>query len=90
MYVFEGEQSALRKLKNVKHPGTARVYVNVKNGILQKFIEYDQTGAEISTQTFSNIHLDASILAKDFDFTPPEGTKIQEVKDIGSRINPEK
>ncbi len=88
MHVFEGEQSALHKLKNDEKPGTARVYVNVKTGILQKFIEYDQTGAEISTQTFNHIQPDASISVKDFNFTPPAGTKIQEVKDIGSKTNP--
>ena len=90
MYVFEGQQSAVKKLKNEEQPRTARVYVNVKNGILQKFIEYDHTGDKVSTQTLSNIQPDTSISAKDFNFTPPEGTRIQEVKDVGPRTNPEK
>ncbi len=89
MHVFAGELSVLHKLKNNEKPGTAQVYVNVKTGIIQKFIEYDQLGEAVSTQTFSNIQPDDSIAAEDFEFTPPEGTKIQEVKDVGSRTNPE-
>ena len=87
MYVFEGEQSPLKRPNNVKQSGKARVYFNVKNGILEKVIVFDHKGEEVSIQTFSNIRPDASISAQDFEFIPPEGTKIQEVEDVGLKTN---
>ena len=88
MYVFVGTQSALRRPEHFKHPGKARVYFSVKDGLPRKIVSYDHQGQETGSQTFSNIRKDASISAKDFEFTPPEGTRVHEVKDVGSRKKP--
>jgi len=51
-------------------------------------ILYNKQNEETDSITFSNIRKDSSISKKDFDFTPPKGTQIHEVKDVGSRMNP--
>ncbi len=90
VYVLEGSHSDLEKLNNPDNPGKVKVFVGVKDGIIRKVITYNREGHEISSQTFSNIRIDHSISDKDFEFVPPEGTKIYEVKDVGPRTNPEK
>jgi len=85
VYVFEGTQSALKTPKNSNHPGKSRVYFSIKDGIPRKIVLYDHQGQETGSQIFSNIRKDLSISAKDFEFTPPEGTNIFEVKDVGPR-----
>jgi len=86
--VFEGKQSMLRAPRNSKGPGKGRVYFSGNDGILRKLVTYDHQGNETGSQTFSNIHLDSSISAKDFEFTPPDGTQIMETKGIGFRRKP--
>ena len=90
MFVFEGEQSSLSKQKNPERSGKARVYISTHDGIVRKFISYDKNGKEVASQTFSEIRKDSLISDKDFEFIPPEGTQIHEIKDVGSRANPEK
>ena len=89
VYVIEGEHSALIKHENPDSPGTTRFYVGTKDGIIRKVISFNQEGREIGSQTFSNIRIDRSISEKDFEFTPPEGTQIHEINDVGPRINPD-
>jgi len=87
MYVFEGTSSALRQRNSPDPPGKTRMYLSVKNGIIRKMIEYDHKGQITLTKTFSHIRKDPSITAKEFEFTPPEGTRILNVKGVGSRAS---
>lgn len=90
VYVLKGSHSELEKLNNPDNPEEVKVFVGVNDGIIRKVITYNSDGHEISSQTFSNIQIDHSISDKDFEFVPPEGTKIQEVRDIGARHNSDK
>ena len=90
VYIIEGEPSDLIKQKNPNPPGKTRFYIGAKDGIMRKIITYNPDGREIGSQTFKNIQRDLSISNQDFDFTPPEGAQILEVKDVGPRTNPEK
>ena len=87
MYVFEGTSSALLERNSPDPPGKTRMYLSVKNGIIRKIVKYDHKGQITLSKTFSNIRKDPSITAKDFEFTPPEGTRIFNVKDVGSRAS---
>lgn len=89
-YVIEGEPSAFTKHDNPEPLGKSRFYISTIDGIVRKIVIFDPQGQIVTTQTRFNIKLDATISEKDFEFTPPEGTKIHEVKDVGPRINPEK
>lgn len=89
VYVIEGKPSALIKHKNPDPPGVSRFYIGTTDGIMRKLILYNQEGREIGSQTFSSIRIDPSISEKDFEFIPPEGTKVHEVKDVGPRTNPD-
>ena len=88
MYVFKGTQSALRKSKTSKHLEELRMYLSAKDGTIRKIVSQDHEGQESYTQTFFNIRKDSSISEKDFEFTPPQGTQVQEIKDVGSRTPP--
>lgn len=87
VYVLEGIPSDLLKQKNPEQPGKVRVFIGVKDGIIRKMITYNVHGEEIASQIYRNIQQDLSISNKDFEFIPPAGTKILEMKDIGSIIN---
>ncbi|MDA0738867.1 MAG: hypothetical protein O2999_04400 [Nitrospirae bacterium] len=88
VFVFEGKQNMLRVPRNSKQPGKTRGYFGAQDGILRKFVEYDHQGREITSQTIFNIRKDPSLSRNDFEFTPPEGTQIMEMKDVGPRRNP--
>jgi len=87
VYVFEVEPSALLKHENPDPPGKSRFYIGVKDGIMRKMISYNPQGLETGSQIYTNIQLDDSITAKDFEFIPPDGTQIHEVMGVGSRTN---
>ena len=86
MYVFEGKQSSFTKQKNPEGSGNARVYISAQDGTIRKFISYNENGQKVSSQIYSNIRKDPSISSKDFEFIPPEGTKIHEVREVGPRM----
>jgi len=88
VHVIEGESSALYRHENPDPLGKIRFYVGVKDGILRKVITYNPQGQEAGSETYTNIQLDDSISAKDFEFSPPDGTKVSEVNAVGSRTNP--
>jgi len=89
VYVLEGTHSDFQKQNNPAKPGKVKVFIGIKDGITRKVITYNQEGREVGSQTFSNIRIDPSISEKDFEFVPPEGTQIHEVKDVGPRVNPD-
>lgn len=88
VYVIEGESSAFYRHENPDPLGKIRFYVGAKDGILRKVITYNPQGQEAGSETYTNIQLDDSISAKDFEFSPPDGTKVSEVNAVGSRTNP--
>jgi len=83
-YVFEGEPSALITQNDPEHPTKAKVYISVTDGTIRKTALYDQQGRETFSQTCGNVRPDASISDKDFEFTPPEGTRVIDVADVGN------
>lgn len=87
MYVLGGTHSDLEKHNNPDNPGKVKVFVGIKDGIIRKVITHNRDEHEIGSTTFTNIRIDHSISDQDFEFVPPEGTKIYEVKDVGPRIN---
>ena len=84
--VFESKPSALLKHENPDPPGTTRFYIGAKDGIMRKIVTYNPEGRETGSQIFSNIRIDPSISDKDFEFDPPEGTQIHEVKEVDQII----
>ena len=86
VYMIEGEPSALIKHENPEPPGTTRFYIGAKDGIMRKIVTYNPEGRETGSQIFSNIRIDPSISDKDFEFDPPEGTQIHEVKEVDQII----
>ena len=84
VYVLEGISSDLLKHHDPDEPEKVRVYIGVEDGIIRKTVTYNAHGRELGSQTFLTIQRDLSIADKDFEFSPPEGTKIYEMKDIGS------
>ena len=85
-----GDASALTKHKNPSQPGKRQIFIDVQNGIIRKMILYNKQNEETDSVTFSKIRKDSSISKNDFNFTPPKGTQIHEVKDVGSRMDPKK
>ncbi len=86
VYVIQAEPNALLKHENPDPPGNTQFYIGAKDGIMRKIVTYDSQDRETGSQIFSNIRIDPSISDKDFEFVPPEGTQIHEVKEIDKRI----
>ena len=85
VYVFEGEHSPLLKEGNPEKQGVIRLYFSVNDGILRKLVTYDRKGREITSQIQTNIQRVPNFSDEDFEFIPPEGTRIYEFNDIGPR-----
>ncbi len=83
-HVFEGTPSALIKKREPAHPAKVRVYISAMDGTIRKVAFYDKRGKETYAETCGNVRKDASISVEDFEFIPPEGTRVIEVSDVGN------
>ncbi len=81
-YVFEGAPSVLITKRDPNHPAKMKVYISARDGTIRKTTSYDKRGRETFVQVCGNVRKDASIPVEDFEFIPPEGTRVIEVSDV--------
>ncbi len=79
VYVFKGTPKSGYMQKLPVTISKMEMWIGADNGLAMKMAMFNEEGAEILTQTYSNIELNIEVDESRFEFTPPEGVKVMDM-----------
>ncbi|OGV73120.1 MAG: hypothetical protein A3K19_19860 [Lentisphaerae bacterium RIFOXYB12_FULL_65_16] len=78
--VFEATPDAQGAPNNpLPSDGKMKVWLGTADGMVRKVAMADPAGAEVMTQTYSNVKINGDIPDSKFEFTPPEGAQVMDM-----------
>ena len=86
VYRFEGTPATVLAESSPVPIKVIRLDVSGEDGFLRHLVLLDEKGAEVLSQNYNNLRINANIPASDFIFTPPEGVP---VKDLSAPVKSE-